>query len=228
MSRTILRRALAAVSAVAALASTLAISSAAPASAAGTCSVNTPTRWTISSPFKTAAISLAGDCATGTHASWDAYAANGLEDFLDYDGTRTEYLDVYDDYATLGRWTWRPGGCFNADFTAECTQNTRTMDVRLGSWSGLTATRSGSRVTLATSTARYAYTVDKFVPWTNVRGTLQYKAPTGTTWTSLKYVYPASNGRFSYTYTTTSTRDYRVVFPDASVIWGHTSATARR
>ena len=224
MSRTSLRRA---VATVAALGAALAVSAAAPASAAATCSVNAPTRWTISSPFKTTNISLGSDCAAGTHAAWEAVASSGTVDALVYDGTRTEPFDVYDD-DPLGRWTWRPADCFSADFSEQCTQNTRTMDVRLGGWSGLTATRSGSKVTLTTSAARYAYSVDKFVPWTNVRGTVQYKSPTSTTWTSLKYVYPASNGRYTFAYTSSSTRDYRVVFPDTTLIWGHTSATLRR
>ncbi|GAA2035343.1 hypothetical protein GCM10009740_27820 [Terrabacter terrae] len=227
MSRTILRRALAAVSAVAALATTLAVSTAAPASAAGTCTVNTPTRWTISSPVKTMNVTLASNCAAGTHAIWEAVASKGTVDGVIFDGTRTEPFDVYDD-DPLGRWTWRPNTCYNADFTETCTQNTRTMDVRLGGWSGLTATRSGAKVTVTTSAARYAYSLDKFVPWTGVRGTVQYKAPTATTWTSLKYVYPASNGRYTFSYTMSSTRDYRVVFPDTTLIWGHTSATVRR
>ena len=224
MSRPIIRRALAAAAAVAA---TLTVGAASPSSAAGTCSVNTPSRWTISSPFKTTTISLAGDCASGTHASWDAYSSHGPEDSLMFDGTRTAYFDMYD-LATLGRWTWRPSLCFSADFTAVCTQNTRTMDVRLGGWSGLTATRSGPRVTVSTSAARYAYSLDRFVPWTNVRGTVQYKAPTATTWTRLKYVYPGANGRYAFTYSTPSIRDYRVVFSDTSMIWGHTSSTVRR
>jgi hypothetical protein len=213
---------------LAAAAATLTFTAPLPASAAGSCSVKTPSRWTISSPFKTAAISLAADCSAGTNAVWEAYSSQGWENGLIYEGTRSEYLDMYDDLATLGRWTWRPEGCFSADFTEECTQNTRTMDVRLGGWSGLTATRSGSQVTLTTSAARYAYSVDRFVPWTNVRGTVQYKAPTATTWTGLKYVYPGSNGRYTFTYSSASTRDYRVIFPDTSVIWGHTSATVRR
>lgn len=227
MSRTILRRALAAVSAVAALAAALAVTCAAPASAAGTCSVNTPTRWTVSSPFKTMNVSLASNCAPGTHAIWEAVASSGPVDALIFDGTRSEPFDMYDS-DPLGRWTWRPSTCLNADFTESCTQNTRTMDVRLGGWSGLTATRSGSRVTVTTSAARYASSYDRFVPWTNVRGTVQYKSPTSSTWTSLKYVYPASNGRYTFTYTSAGTRDYRVVFPDTSTVWGHTSAAVRR
>ncbi|MGO4598110.1 hypothetical protein [Terrabacter sp. 2RAF25] len=183
-------------------------------------------RWTISSPFKSAVVSLAGDCAPGVYASWDAYSSRGFEDILIFNNARTAYLDVYD-FATLGRWTWRPSSCFLPDFT-DCTQNTRTMDVRLGGWSGLTATRLGTRLTLTVSAARYAYSLDKFVPWVNVRGTLQYKAPTAKTWTGLKYVYPGSNGRYSFTYSTSSIRDYRVVFADTPVIWGHTSAAVRR
>ncbi|WP_374970032.1 hypothetical protein [Terrabacter sp. BE26] len=224
MSRSTLRRA---VAGIAALTATLAVSAAAPASAAGTCSVNTPSRWTISSPFKTTNISLASNCAPGTHAAWQAVTSKGPVDALVFDGTRSEPFDMYDD-APLGRWTWRPGACLSADFSQQCTQNTPIMDVRLGSWSGLTATRSGSKVTITTSAARYAPSADKFVPWTGVRGTVQYKAPTATTWTSLKYVYPASNGRYTFSYTMSSTRDYRVVFPDTTLIWGHTSATVRR
>jgi len=227
MSRSILRRASSALVAIAAVVASVAVTAAPPASAAGTCSVNTPARWTISSPFKSVVVGLASDCEAGVYASWDAYSSKGFEDILIFDNTRTQYLDMYDDFATLGRWTWRPSVCYTPDYS-DCAQNTRAMDVRLGGWSGLTATRSGSNVTLTTSAARYAYTLDKFVPWTNVRGTVQYKAPTATAWTSLKWVYPGSNGRYTFTYSSASTRDYRVVFPDTSVIWGHTSATVRR
>lgn len=224
MGRPIFRRVLAAVTAAAAA---LTVGAASPSVAADACSVNTPSRWTISSPFKATYVGLAGDCPPGVYASWFAYSSQGPEDTLTFDGTHMAYFDMYD-LATLGRWTWRPSLCFFADFTEVCAQNTRTMDVRLGGWSRLTATRSGSRVTVSTSVARYAYSLDRFVPWTNVRGTVQYKAPTATAWTSLKYVYAGSSGRYSFTYTTPSTRDYRVVFPDTPLIWGHTSATVRR
>jgi len=48
------------------------------------------------------------------------------------------------------------------------------------------------------------------------------------TWTSLKYVYPDSAGKDTYTYTSSATRDYRMVFGDTSVVWGHTSAVVRK
>jgi len=39
----------------------------------------------------------------------------------------------------------------------------------------------------------------------------------------LKEVYSNSTGAYSYTYTTSAVRDYRVVFPTISVMWGSTS-----
>lgn len=226
MSRSMIRRALAAVSVAAGVAATLTVTAGAPASAAGTCSVNIPSRWTISSPYKSIDATLAGNCAPGTQAAWDGFSSQGYEYSLIFDGTRSDLLDVYDD-DTLGRWTWRPGDCVSADTTA-CTQNTRTMDVKVGSWTGLTVTRSGSSVTVTAAAARYSASAGRFVPWAGARGTVQYKAPTATTWTPLKFVNPGSTGRTTFTHTSASPRDYRVIFVDTPVIWGQTSATVRR
>lgn len=45
---------------------------------------------------------------------------------------------------------------------------------------------------------------------------------------TLKSVSTNSAGQYSYTYTVSVIRDYRVVFPSTPVIWGSTSKLAQR
>jgi hypothetical protein len=109
-----------------------------------------------------------------------------------------------------------------------CTQNSPKTDVRLGGWAGLTASRSGSYVTVNTTYAHYAPTQDKFVPAGGIRGTVQSRTSSTSPWVSLKWVYPGATGKTSFRYSVSTARDYRVVFPATSMIWGATSNIARR
>jgi hypothetical protein len=63
-----------------------------------------------------------------------------------------------------------------------------------------------------------------------LRGQIQYRTPDTSTWRALKEVYSYSNGTYSYAYTTSAARYYRVVLYDASnkTIWGSTSPQAYR
>lgn len=43
-------------------------------------------------------------------------------------------------------------------------QNTPYTDVKVGSWAALAATRSGQKVALSTSVARYSSSYERFIP----------------------------------------------------------------
>lgn len=201
---------------------------AAPASAYGSCSLYVWTKVAITSPYREVPVRLGPNCASAgvDYASWDAYhPTQGFQDIVIFDGTTTDIVDLYD-FASLGRWTWRPNGASDPYYN-DVAQNQPTTDVRLGSRAPLAVTRSGSTVRVTTKPTRYAYSVRAFVPWTGVRGTVQYRTSSTAPWVGLKYVYPTSTGA-SFTYTTNAVRDYRVVYPDATHIWGATSPVVRR
>ena len=153
-------------------------------------------------------------------------AVGQVEEAL-FDNMNPMRWDVYDDFTPLGVWTWRPEFCMYGELL-ECTQNSPTTDIRLGGWAGLTATRSGSYVTVSTSTARYAYSLNRFVPWGGIRGTVQTRTSSTAPWVSLKWVYPGTSGKYSFRYANSAVRDYRVVFPATPLIWNATSNIVRR
>jgi hypothetical protein len=94
--------------------------------------------------------------------------------------------------------------------------------VRLGSVAYTSATRRGSTVTVTARSYRYWTSTHAFGPRSGVRGTIEYAVP-GQAWRPLKYTYPSSTGRYTYTYTTAQHRSYRVVMPDQRYVWGSVS-----
>jgi hypothetical protein len=196
---------------------------------AGTCSVVVPNRVAISTPYRGIPVRLASNCASAgvVYASWDGYhPTQGWEAILIFDESTSDIWDLYD-WEDLGRWTWRPGSAWDADYD-DVAQNTPYTDIKLASWTALTATRSGTKVTLNVSVARYAYSLDKFVSWAGAVGQIQYRVPGTTTWQPLKSVTASSTGKYTYAYTTSAVREYRVYFPATAYIWNVASPTVRR
>lgn len=229
--KVLMRAVLASVSGAALLAAVAVAGPAAPAQAAGSCSLVVPARMAVSSPYRAVVLKLSAGCAARQFGGWAAWAAyhptKGAQEFAFFDGTTQEYWDVYDWNTPVGIWTWRADSCYDGA-SDPCVQNSPKTDIRVAGWAGLSATRSGSYVTVSTSSAHYAYSVSKFVPWVGTRGTIQYRTSSTSPWASLKYVYPNSKGKYSYRYTSSKVRDYRVVFPATSTIWNATSRTTRR
>ncbi|WP_328993847.1 hypothetical protein OG394_05705 [Kribbella sp. NBC_01245] len=202
----------------------------AAAPAAGRCSLVPPTRLVISAPYRAVTLRVGSDCVAGgwDNAGWTSYhPTRGVQEVAYFFRTSTTMvMDLYD-YADLGRWTWRPNGAYDTN-NLPMTQNSPYSDVKVGSWAGLTASRSGSKVTLNVSAARYATSLNKFIPYTAAIGQLQYKAPGATTWIALKSVKTTSTGKYTYAYTSAAARDYRVYFPATGLIWNAASTTIRK
>jgi hypothetical protein len=200
------------------------------ASAAGTCSLYVPSKLTISQPYRAITVTLGPNCAAAgvNDAFWTAYhpsqGPQGAAAF--FDGDQSEIVDLYD-YASVGVWNWRPGGAYGS-MGERVYQYSPYTDVRLGSYTRVAATRTGTKVTLRTSAARYWPGGEKFIGWADARGQIQYRTPGSTTWRGLKEIYSNGIGAYSYTYTTTAARDYRVVLRSTATIWGSTSPIVRR
>ena len=132
----------------------------------------------------------------------------------------------------LGLWRWRPTRGFSdilppyAEVTLTLQEmNSPTTDVRVGSAGRVVARRTGSKVTISTSSTRYWTSTHAFGPWSRAVGVIQYRTPGTTAWRSLKNVASDGYGRYSYTYTVSSRRDYRyIAFDKAPYIWGSISA----
>lgn len=57
---------------------------------------------------------------------------------------------------------------------------------------------------------------EKFIGWAYARGQIQYRVNGGTVWHPLKDVYSNSSGAYSYTYSISAARYYRMVLYDAA------------
>jgi len=202
------------------------------AQAAGSCSLYIPSRISIGTPYRAITARLGPNCsAAGVDwANWDGYhPTQGLQEILIFDGTTTTTWNLYS-WEPIGRWQWRAEGAYDPDSNPVFQYGPYYTDIRLASYGRVTATRSGSRVNVRTSAYRYWGDGEKFMGWAYARGQIQYRTPGSNTWRGLKEVYSYSNGTYSYTYTTSAGRYYRVVLYDApnKTIWGSTSPQVYR
>lgn len=213
---------------------TLAAAKAAPAGAkglnAGICSMYVPSRASITSPYRAINVPLGPNCAAAgvDFAAWDGvHPTQGPQTFMFYDGTSTETWELYD-FDAVGRWTWNPEGAFDSNFEEVAQYGPYSTDVRYGSYGRVTATRSGSKVNVRTTAMRYWAGGSRFIGWSGARGQIQWRTPGSSTWNGLKEVYSTTTGTYSYTYTTSASREYRVVLRATPQIWESTSPTVRR
>jgi len=163
-------------------------------------------------------------------ANWDGYhPTQGIQEIMLFDHVSSVVWDLYD-WQPIGRWQWRPAGAHDSGYNEVYQYGPYYTDVRLASYGRVTATRYGSKVSVTTAAARYWQSGSKIIGWSGARGQIQWRAPGTTTWRGLKEVYSNSGGNYSYTYTTSAVRDYRVVLYDATAntIWGSTSPVVRR
>jgi hypothetical protein len=206
------------------------VAAAPAASAAGTCSMYVPSRFSIGQPYRAITVPQGPNCAAAgvVDAAWIAYhpTEGPVNGALYENKARSTPVDLYDTMP-IGRWTWRPQGAYDAN-SNDVYQYTTYTDVRLASYGRVTPTRSGTRVNVKTTAMRYWQGGSKFIGWSGARGQIQYRTPGTTTWHALKEVYSTSTGAYSYTYTTSAARDYRVVFGATSTIWESTSPIVRK
>ncbi|MFC7489729.1 MULTISPECIES: hypothetical protein [unclassified Knoellia] len=135
------------------------------------------------------------------------------------------------DHTSPGRWTWRPvsGYVDQRDSTRELTadeMNTPAVDVRVTSRAGITATRSGGKVTVSTRATRFWTSTAAFGTWGGAVGLIQYRVPGTTPWLGLKNVASDPYGRYSYTYTVSARREYRVLLFNATHVFGGSSTSS--
>ena len=199
----------------------------------GSCSLVVPTAVRVVRPGTAVPVRLTGGCAlhadSSTVAGWYIGTSDEPVDYISFDNTNRSSWEVYS-FTPLGTRTWLGDGAYDSSSDKEggYTQNSPRTTVKVGSWAGLSTTRKGNSVTLDTRVVRYATAYDENIVWAGESGVIQYRAPGATSWTSLKNVRTGSRGTASYTYTSSATRDYRVVYGEAAYVWGATSPTSRR
>lgn len=198
--------------------------------------LNVQRKVVLSVPSRAVAASVTTNCldwgSYDTADQWDGMAGGANQDSVLYTtnsgGTQIWFADPIQvsDTNRLGTWTWTPVRALPPLTLAGL--NSPTMDVRVGSVSYVAATRAGSRVTVSTRAYRYWTSTHAFGTWGLSKGIIQWRTPGTTRWNNLKNVASDNYGKYSYRYTVTSTREYRVVMFDGQYAWGNTSANTGR
>ncbi len=218
---------------------------------ASTCTVTLPNRIDVNRPYISIKFTLQSDCllASMKSARWKATLADGDVLHTAHFQYTFEYQFDYFDHQRLGLLTWTPGGAIGGgnpaiDATASqsetappgvdgtdsvtdvpLTQNTPTTDVRVASSSTITVSRpTSTTLKINTAATRYAVTYHTFIAWAGASGQIQWRVPGTTAWNALKSVASDSAGKYSYTYTTSERREYRVYYPSVPYIFGNGSA----
>lgn len=195
----------------------------------GSCSLVVPATARVVQDYFQLPVRVTGGCAISDlpWAAWIIGSSDDPRDFIVFSGERSSVWELFND-TPLGVRTWRPDGAFNNPFTAQYTQNSPTTTVKVGSWASLTASRSGSKVTINTRAVRYATSLDRNIAWAGNPVTIQYRAKGASTWNTLRNATTNSAGAVQYSYTTSATREYRAVYAGTPYIWEATTPVASR
>lgn len=214
------------------LAGALTVTAAPTASAVegGSCSVALPATVSIAKPYTEVTATLGANCAASDvdNAAWvvkhSYYGPTG--DYLFFDQTGSEIIDLWDS-DPFGTYYVDPLWAYDSDLN-ELTQNKRSFVVKADSRLGITASRSGSYVTLNVTASYYNGYSDTFKPWNKDKVVLQYKAPGTSTWRYLTTRTTASNGKLSYRVNASKARYYRAGSYATTTIWGQSSPAVYR
>ncbi|XVX19642.1 hypothetical protein ACQP1U_15240 [Actinomycetota bacterium] len=213
----------------------IAVVAAQPAQAAGSCSIITPSKIVVKSPYQRVPISFSQSCATSARIAHWAIANPVQGEFVwpryINGGNSDNGFDVRDS-TPRGVWDVFPGGATDMNWGGDVTQNSAKIDVRLGTSGYMTVSRSGSTVNFYTRTSRWSPYYGKwigFIP--NPRATIQFRNVGSSNWYTLKTLYPDKAGVYRYSYTHSSTRYYRVRIPAnpaAPGTWDYTGGQISR
>jgi hypothetical protein len=199
------------------------------AAAAASCSVRAdmPARVSVRYPVQKFAVPLSGCAGLLSIAGADVYKTGDIDDFLLYDGSRTDYWDVYDFDVSPGTYCTTDGDGLTTTgepiaWTYDCSP------LKFATSAGLTVARSGSRVTLGLAVWRYDSASESFVRYAGATVTLQHRIPGSTNWSTLGAVKLNAGGRATVVKTAGARRDYRIVVADTGSFWGGPSPTVSR
>lgn len=195
---------------------------------AGSCNLVAPATARITTFYTEIPVQVSGDCASqaGLKAIWyTGPSLNYSTDAVTIESPQSPTWYLYSD-AQLGTRTWKGWAAIDGN-NQVYVQNAPVTTVKVASYAGLHTSRAGGKTTINTRVIRYATSLDENIPYAGETGVIQYRPVGGTAWSGLKNVVANSQGLYSYTYTTSQVREYRVVYNEAAYIWGTTSPTSK-
>ena len=199
--------------------------SAAPAAAACQVRANLPSRIAIDRDSVVVPVSLSGCAGTLEWAAADVYGPSGIAGSLFWNGSRTEYLDVYSDIVP-GSYRTIDGNGYTQASDPVGWQYTSTT-VKFGTRAGIAVSRRGSTVSITVASYRFA-AYSGFVGYGNHVVGIQHSLSPYGPWSTISYAKVNSAGRVTVSKTAPAARYYRAFFGDTGSFFGSYSGAVRR
>ncbi|MFL6160518.1 MAG: hypothetical protein ACJ72D_30885 [Marmoricola sp.] len=196
---------------------------------APTCSIVVPSQVRVNGPRTLIVGRLSAGCTTTrtTYAAWRVrHVTRGYANTYVFSGNPTSTWTLFDDEPT-GTYLITPLGATDVDHDPVPQNDPRTV-IRLGSRLSLSAHRSGSHVTLASTLTRYVPSSNRFRAWAARSVTYSYRTCSTCAWHRLTTKRTSSSGHTSYRLRASSVREYRAVAGGTTTIWSPITPRVRR
>ena len=141
-------------------------------------------------------------------------------------GRARDYWYVYDWDTPPGVYDTADGDGYTLDGTEQPWRGDTSI-VKFASRSGVSATRSGSRVTINALATRYDAASSKFIPFGNRVIAFEHCLSSTGSCSVLAYAKTNSVGRASITVSAPAARYYQMRFGESPSFWGSTSTRVR-
>ena len=189
-------------------------------SAAGRCSVVTPTKVVVDQLYREVPVRLSSNCATAgrTYALWNVVHAKGITDFLEFEDNTTDVIGV----SWPGRYTVQPVYAWDAQ-EVSLEQNTAYVIAKCGSRLTATTSRAGAQLTFDANARFWSSSFNEWQQRAGANVSLMHRAPGATDWTWVTYATTDRAGRVHLSIAPRS-GSYRLMIKETDQIWASYSA----
>ncbi len=200
-----------------------------PANAAAapcTVTANLPARISIDRSDKVVPVSLSGCVGRLAYASAYVYGPSGTVDILIWNGTRTDYLRLYDWDVRPGTYQTTDGFGYEPNYDRVAWHYTTTT-IKFGTFAGIAASRSGSTTLITVAAKRYDPASDGYVGYPNIVMGIQTAPTSSGPWRQATYVKVGAGSRATVGARVAAGQYYRSYFGDGPSFFGSMSAVVR-
>jgi len=192
-------------------------------SAAGRCSVVTPTKLVIQDLYREVPVRLSSNCADAdrVYALWNVVHAKGITDFLEFEANTVDEFGLY----WPGRYTVQPVYAWDSQ-EVWLEQNTAYVIAKCASKLTATTSRAGGKLTFDANARFWSSTYSEWQRRAGANVSLMHLAPGATTWTWVTYATTDRTGRVHLSVAPRS-GSYRLMVKETDRIWASYSATVQ-
>jgi len=174
-------------------------------------------------------VTLSGCSGTLDYAYASLYGASGVLDMLWWEGTRTDYLHVYDWDVRPGTYRFTDGGGYTKNYDGIGWSYTSTV-IKYGATISVSPTRSNGVTSIPVTVKRYdpnEYSNNGLVPFTGKLVAVYSSTSATGPWSKVGVITTSSAGKATLKIKTSGARYYRAVTSDSAKVFGTKSAVRR-